>query len=139
MFLTLGRSSRLKSGKPLAKVSKRKPIRLDRRVNGVETMPDGREVCDLTMAAGKAEYKRRIEEMALRQQSLCALCGGPMIRATFEHALGRGLGGGHRDDRVSFSDGTWRNAAAHQTCNDAKGSQRYEWRNNTDYVPIGEA
>lgn len=46
---------------------------------------------------------------------------------TFEHVDGRGIGGGHRDDRIWLPDGDRMipyNLAAHVKCNMAKGSKR---------------
>lgn len=93
-----------------------------------KTYRDERQVC-LETAAGKREYLGRIEEMVTRQSHLCPLCNGSLLlhQATFEHEAGRGIGGGHRDDRLLHDDGNWRNAAVHYTCNGRKGSQRFHW------------
>jgi len=87
---------------------------------------DGREICNQQIQAGKAEYRWRTLDMLERQGGRCCLCQKPIRadEATFEHELGRGLGGGHRDDRTALPDGTWINGAACLTCNSAKGGQR---------------
>jgi hypothetical protein len=102
--------------------------------NGVWTYPDGRQVCDKT-AAGVREYKRRTEHMRQRQNCRCAICNHFLAEreATCDHSKGRGMGGGHRDDRVEI-DGYWNNAALHNQCNVDKGSQRYGWVGGM-YVP----
>lgn len=91
----------------------------------VKTFLDGREVCQKN-EAGRNEYQRRITLMWERQKKCCCLCWRPLRRneATFEHEAGRGMGGGHRDDRIVLPDGTWINGAAHGHCNSEKGSQR---------------
>lgn len=88
---------------------------------------DGRQVCDLTTAEGKREYKRRTEVMWERQNALCSICQLPMRleEATFEHQDGRGHGGGHRDDRIEI-DGKPHNSVAHGFCNVEKGSVRLD-------------
>lgn len=87
----------------------------------------GREVCNLKTAEGRREYYRRIAEMALRQKGKCSLCGSPMRidDCTYEHESGRGMGGGHRDDRIEIN-GKQYNSAAHSLCNVRKGSVRLE-------------
>lgn len=84
----------------------------------------GREVCT-DSAAGRREYKNRTDEMCRRQGWLCGICREPMRpeEATFEHADGRGHGGGHRDDRITIN-GKRHNSAAHGLCNVKKGSKR---------------
>jgi hypothetical protein len=94
----------------------------------VRVYDDGREVCDLSTAAGKAEYKHRVDLMAERQNQVCCLygyikeCLGSLIGylPTFEHEDGRG--GGKRDDRIEV-DGKRKNGAAHCLCNSIKGSR----------------
>jgi hypothetical protein len=102
-----------------------------RIIPAVIIYPDGREVCTKTQA-GRAEYKRRRNEAASRQNGLCGLCGEPMTPqdVTFEHVDGRGSGGGHRDDRIWIPDPKNpdrmipHNLAAHHHCNFRKGSKR---------------
>jgi hypothetical protein len=91
----------------------------------VWTYRSGREVCPKT-AAGRREYQRRLEVMVVRQRGLCCLCGRPMVWPTFEHQDGRGMGAGHRDDRIEI-DGKAYNGAACLSCNGAKGSKRTEY------------
>lgn len=90
----------------------------------VRKYPDGREVCQ-SNEKGADEYYRRIGQMADRQGNLCCLCDGSLRYGitTFEHTDGRGMGGGHRDDRIEI-DGRAVNGAAHWHCNVAKGSKR---------------
>lgn len=87
----------------------------------------GREVLDLKTAEGRREYYRRIADMALRQKGNCSLCGLPMRidDCTYEHESGRGMGGGHRDDRIEINGKNY-NSAAHSMCNVRKGSVRLE-------------
>lgn len=86
--------------------------------------PNGRQVCTET-AAGKREYRSRTEQMWERQDGICSICLTPMRieEATFEHEIGRGHGGGHRDDRIEI-DGKPYNSAVHGMCNVKKGSVR---------------
>jgi hypothetical protein len=91
----------------------------------VITRRDGREVCTSNYA-GRKEYHRRVVVMCIRQNWACSLCGGPMNlgdSATFEHTDGRGMGGGHRDDRTEINGKPY-NSAAHGWCNVLKGSRR---------------
>ena len=94
----------------------------------VRVYRDGREVCNLQTKAGRSEYRFRIEQMLLRKKHLCCLCHKPLRleEATFEHQDGRGMGGGHRDDRIEV-DGKPINGAAHGWCNSAKGSRRMNY------------
>lgn len=102
----------------------------------VETMPDGRQLCDLSTAEGLREYKRRTQEMVTRQDELCAICGPDYVgQLVFDHALGRGHGGAHRDDRILDESGQWMNAALCNNCNGRKGSKRYAWIDEL-YLPI---
>jgi hypothetical protein len=89
---------------------------------------DGREVCDLLGRAGRDEYMGRIKTMWLRQGKVCCLCRQKLALrdATFEHQDGRGMSGGHRDDRIEI-DGKPYNGAAHWKCNREKGSQRVDY------------
>jgi hypothetical protein len=102
----------------------------------VKVFPDGREVCNLKVKAGKQEYYQRTITMLQRQRFLCAMCHENMhpIWAEFDHEAGRGSGGGHRDDRIEV-DGHWQNAALCRTCNSEKGSKRYHWVDGK-YVPV---
>jgi hypothetical protein len=101
----------------------------------VKVYPDGREVCNLRVKAGKQEYYTRTIMMLERQKMLCAIClhGIHYIWAEFDHEAGRGSGGGHRDDRIEV-DGHWQNAAVCRGCNSRKGSQRYHWVDGK-YIP----
>ena len=95
----------------------------------VRTLPDKREICNLGLRAGLAEYRWRTLEMLERQGGVCCLCMKPLRsdQAYFEHEAGRGLNGGHRDDRISLPDGTWINGAACYECNSAKASKRIDY------------
>jgi hypothetical protein len=88
--------------------------------------PGGREVCSKT-PLGQREYRSRTETMWHRQKGICSICLNPMRidEATYEHEDGRGMGGGHRDDRVVI-DGKQHNSACHGLCNVKKGSVRLE-------------
>ena len=95
---------------------------------------DGREVCDLRTKAGRDEYERRKRQMWQRQRRRCCLelrvkgCPGILrwADASFEHEDGRGMGGGHRDDRTE-KDGKPYNGVAHAWCNVLKGSTRVNY------------
>jgi hypothetical protein len=100
----------------------------------------GREVCDLLHKAGRDEYMGRIRTMWLRQKKRCCLegcvegCPGVLriAEATFEHQDGRGMDGGHRDDRIEKPDAETGqmqpyNGAAHAWCNNRKGSVRMKY------------
>jgi hypothetical protein len=102
-----------------------KPGDLEETSPAVRIYPDGREVINLLTAEGKAEYRRRTLEMLERQDGRCCLCYQPLRKqdATFEHEAGRGMSGGHRDDRTVVG-GRWINGAACCTCNSRKGSRR---------------
>ena len=91
-------------------------------------------VCPDTIL-GNREYKMRIHAMWTRQDATCAYCRLTLRydEATFDHEAGRGLGGGHRDDRIEV-DGRWHNAALHYACNGKKGSRRYRWQDGR-YLP----
>jgi hypothetical protein len=106
--------------------------------NGVWTYPDGRQVCQLKTAAGLREYKKRLEDMRVRQEFKCAMCIGylHMLRpARFDHEDGRGMNGSHRCDKILHEDGRWKNAALCDGCNSRKGSKRYMWENGA-YIPV---
>lgn len=94
------------------------------KTSAVWTYPDLRQVCQKS-ASGRRVYQYRIREMWLRQRGLCCICHVPMglAAATFEHQDGRGMGAGHRDDRIE-KDGKPYNGAAHWRCNAAKASKR---------------
>lgn len=89
----------------------------------VRQYPNGREVCCDT-AKGKAEYSRRVAEMAMRQHNVCGLGPHLLNNATFGHDLGRGMNAAHRDDRVVNGNGEPMNHAECFTCNGANGSRR---------------
>ena len=93
----------------------------------VEVLRDLREVCNLGIAAGRAEYGFRRDVMSSRQLHRCAICKRVTI-LYFDHQDGRGHGGGCRDDRIEI-DGQWYNAALCFNCNTEKGSKRYHWVN----------
>ena len=76
----------------------------------------------------KAEYDRRRDVMIERQLGRCAICLKVKSPLQFDHAEGRGHGGGHRDDRIWELDGTPKNAALCSDCNLQKASKRYQWR-----------
>lgn len=103
---------------------------------GVVIFDDDREVCERSTIAGRREYINRREAMRQRQNCRCPMCNCYLCEdeARFEHQDGRGMGGGHRDDRIE-RDGEWFNAALCETCNSEKGSQRYCWMDG-NYVPI---
>lgn len=94
--------------------------------SAVTRMPDGREICNRLVPAGRKEYHDRVLAMWKRQNGLCCLCHLPLRKeeATFEHTAGRGMGGAKRDDRIKDSSGRWINGAAHGLCNMKKGSRR---------------
>jgi hypothetical protein len=108
--------------------------------NGVWTYPDGRQVCQLKTAVGLREYKKRTEDMLVRQKYRCALCGYWLHhawQAVFDHEDGRGMNGAHRCDKILYEDGRWKNAALCNGCNSLKGSKRYKWENGA-YIPVTE-
>lgn len=90
-----------------------------------QIFPDKREICTDT-PQGRALYTSRIEQMVKRQNYRCCIGGEPMTvdKADFEHETGRGMGGGHRDDRIADEDGKPINGAACRAHNSAKGSKR---------------
>ena len=95
----------------------------------IKVYSDGREVIENHKRKGRQEYRRRIKLMWERQNELCCICSQwlDLEQATFEHQDGRGMGGGHRDDRI-LKDGKPYNGAAHALCNAEKGSQRITTR-----------
>lgn len=95
-----------------------------RKKEAVKILSDRREICAKT-PLGEREYRCRTEQMWERQYGLCSICGLPMSKeeATYEHSEGRGMNGGHRDDRIEI-DGKPSNSAAHGMCNVKKGSVR---------------
>jgi hypothetical protein len=102
-----------------------------RKLNPVIIFPDGREVCNMQSAAGRAEYERRKDVMHRRQNSRCILCGKHLerVRASFEHEDGKGMNSSHRDDRIWKVDPVTGerksyNGVAHGWCNGRKGSKR---------------
>lgn len=105
----------------------------------VKVHPDGREVINLTCAEGRRIYLERIREMAVRQGLQCCLYGyAPMCRrhlsiigTVFEHEEGRGMNGGHRDDRI-WKDGKPYNGAAHFECNAWKMSRRIDYNHRIE-------
>lgn len=109
-----------------------KPSQVRRKREAIKVYPDGREVIDIDLIAGNAEYRRRTEEMAERQGHRCPLCNSIMSEPTFDHEHSRG--GGRRDDRI-LVDGKWQNAAVCWICNGRKGSKHYTWEDGK-YVPV---
>jgi hypothetical protein len=95
---------------------------------------DGREILNLLTKAGRDEYMRRIRAMWERQGRRCCLegwiegCPGKLrlADAVFEHQEGRGMNGGHRDDRIE-RNGRPLNGAAHAWCNSMKGSRKINY------------
>lgn len=85
----------------------------------ISIMDDGRELI-APNAAGRREYRKRVERALCLQQGLCFWCQQPLslTEATFDHIKPRGMGGGFRDDRQSNC------AAVHLRCNHEKGSRR---------------
>lgn len=126
----------IRRNKPLKRSSK--PIRKRRKAKEFSTQhfdlildgavrkyKNGREVCQDNVR-GKVEYRRRVEEMSLRQRHFCCLCGFRMFYgyATFEHTSPRKMGSSERDDRILDENGQPMNGAAHAHCNAEKGSRR---------------
>lgn len=107
-------------------IRKRRKVREHEKGQAVTVFPDGREVCN-NNAAGRAEYKKRTEDMWIRQSRICADCGHIAYYPTFDHEGGRGLGGSRRDDRIEI-DGKPHNAMLCGTCNGIRGSQRYPYK-----------
>jgi hypothetical protein len=91
--------------------------------DAVRQYHDRREVCCDTRK-GKAEYSRRVAEMALRQHNVCGLGPHLLRNATFGHDKGRGMGAAHRDDRILDENGEPMNHAECWECNGRKGSRR---------------
>lgn len=91
----------------------------------VKTYDGGREVCNTRTRKGRIEYRSRVALMWERQDGLCCICGQwlHLYESTFEHQDGRGMNGGHRDDRIE-KDGKPYNGVAHYRCNAEKGSKR---------------
>lgn len=99
-----------------------------RRVGAKKAQPavirheDGREICTNTHA-GRKEYRTRRDYMWDRDEGICCICGTYVEKdeSTFEHWMGRGMNGGHRDDRCDV-DGKRNNGIAHGHCNTLKAS-----------------
>lgn len=89
---------------------------------------DGRQVVNTKIKAGADEYAARKRVMWERQGRLCCLCKLYLKigEAMFEHQDGRGMNGGHRDDRID-KDGKPYNGVAHPLCNSNKGSRRINY------------
>ncbi len=99
-----------------------------RDYTGYKILPDGREICFST-PSGRREYKSRVRGMLSRQAGRCGLCKQPLAidNAQFDHSAGRGMGGGHRDDRIWIPDGDHLdpiNMAVCGACNTRNGSVR---------------
>jgi hypothetical protein len=126
----------MKPRRPIPRVSKAAPHRGGKTGDepGVKVMPDGREICNQYTDTGRKAYRKRTEEGRQRQGGRCCLegycpgCPGYLSAeyATLEHENGRGMGGGHRDDRMVIN-GRWHNGAAHFMCNNWKGSRRIDY------------
>lgn len=101
-----------------------KPKDMRRKREAVHVFPDGREVCQNSVA-GKLEYRARTIKRAQEQAWLCRICFLPMniLDVTLDHEDGRGMNGSHRDDRI-FRDGKPYNGAVHLHCNLSKASKR---------------
>jgi hypothetical protein len=106
----------------------------------IRVLKDGREIINLLCREGHEEYERRKRAMLARQNGICCLhrhipsCPGKLYwkDVMFEHQDGRGLGGGHRDDRIERPDpktGEMKpyNGVAHAWCNSLKGSRRIDY------------
>lgn len=104
-------------------VSNKPSLRYDLVLSGsVREYPDGRQVCCDTIS-GKAEYKRRTEEMRLRQHNICSRGPHLIVNPTFDHSTrGRGMGGAYRDDRIVDDAGNPLNSCSCWTCNGQAGS-----------------
>lgn len=115
-------------------LSRHTPLRkasVKRKKAAVRVFTDGREVVHRARI-----YMERTEAMAKRQKNKCAMCMLSFAivgRPTFDHEAGRGMGGGHRDDRIEVN-GKWQNAALCVACNGLKGSRRFHWVNGS-YIP----
>lgn len=100
----------------------------------MKVLRDGREICNLLTKAGRDEYDRRKRAMWERQGRHCCLDGRiegclgrlRLAEAVFEHQNGRGMNGGHRDDRI-VKDGKPYNGVAHAWCNNLKGSKKIDY------------
>jgi hypothetical protein len=111
-----------------------KPKDIKHEPVAVRVMKDKRELCNMLTKAGRDEYERRKKAMWLRQNKRCCLeghiegCPGVLYwqDTVFEHAAGRGHGGGTRDDRIEIN-GKWVNGAAHSVCNSKKASRRIDY------------
>lgn len=103
---------------------------------GAVKVKNGLEKCRKTWA-GRVEYRERTEKMWQRQIGYCAIGNHKMLveDATFDHEIGRGMGGSNRTDAIEDKDGNWINAAVCVTCNSLKGSKRYGWFGN-QYKPV---
>lgn len=139
----LKRSSLKRSQKPIpkkrVKPKREKPMELPafprpedikKEPVTVRVMKDGREVCNMLTAAGRAEYERRKrfvwEQQTFRSIGIdqpghyCSIC--KLILhwkdTTADHIKPRKSGGSERDDRVENL------AAAHWICNTQRGSKR---------------
>lgn len=96
----------------------------------LKTLPDGREILDLSRIEAWREYRVRVRQMLDRQEGICCLaracpfCPGKLRLedAVFEPQYGRGLGGAKRDHRIA-RDGQPLNGAAHEQCHRWKGSR----------------
>lgn len=84
---------------------------------------DGRECCNQKTEGGRAEYKRRLETMLIRQgYRCCGPCRKPLTlsMATWEH---EDLRGKDIDERIEVK-GKPKNGASCWPCNRDRGSKR---------------
>lgn len=100
---------------------------------------DGKEVCNVVIPEGYAEYHWRVLLMWIRQEGVCCNCRLPLALkdATFEHENGRGAS--KRDDRIALYDENGRfvrhiNGASHGECNRNRGSRRTELHHGNNCI-----
>lgn len=131
--------SRVKFSAPVKSLAPRKEISTDvQRKSSIRQGPgkswlhkpaviirrDGKEICNVAIPEGYAEYHWRVMLMWIRQEGLCCICCNPLSLkdSTFEHENKRK----YRDDRIADSEGRPTNGAAHGYCNALLGSRRVE-------------
>lgn len=96
---------------------------------GLYLYADGHEICRKDTPEGRILYRDRTLKMLSRQGGRCCLCDHPLRKddALFEHQLGRGHGGGKRDDRITLPSGKWLNGAVCWQCNAEKASKNIDY------------
>jgi hypothetical protein len=104
-----------------------KPSEIRQKILGVKITKDGRVICNLKTAAGRAEYTRLIDLMYLRQRGICSLGNHwmPRSEATFEHTDLRS--GGRRNDVLEYDKPNGEHVVNTTACgfhNGQKGSNR---------------